>query len=64
LGCAVESAALDQDRDGRFSTELFERYQPAQQAPAPWPEAPGPGGLGGRSEPALVATLAEMDGQG
>ena len=35
---------VPQDRDGRFSTELFERYQ--------------------RSEQALVATLAEMYGQG
>src|SRR5919199_1023766 len=35
---------VPQDRDGRFSTELFERYQ--------------------RSEPALVAALAEMSVQG
>lgn len=55
---------VPQDRDGRFSTELFERHQPAQQAPAPLPQAPGPGGPGGRSEQALVATLAEMYVQG
>ena len=55
---------VPQDREGRFSTELFERYQPAQQAPAPLPKAPGPGGPGGRSERALVAALAEMYVQG
>lgn len=55
---------VPQDREGRFSTELSERCQPARQAPARLPEAPGPGGPGGRSERALVATLAGMHVQG
>jgi transposase-like protein len=30
--CGVESAALDQDREGRFSIELLERYQRSERA--------------------------------